>query len=280
MENLRIDAHQHFWKYNKETHPWITQKMDVIQRDFLPKHLLPELEKCQIHGCVAVQASQSLEETNFLLHLAKENTFIKGVVGWVDLQNPNLELALNSFKKEAHLKGFRHILHDEPDLAFMLQKDFLNGIKTILKEGYTYDILIHSKHLQNTTKFLETCGEGKLIIDHIAKPNILEKEWEPWTSQMKEIAHKFPNVHVKLSGLVTEASWKNWTKEEIFPYMENILEAFGPKRMLYGSDWPVCTLAADYFTTYSLVHQFIQTLSKEEQAAILGGNAVAFYSIA
>lgn len=277
MDAQRIDAHQHFWQYDPVRDAWIDDSMKVIQRDFMPDDLEPVLQQNGIDGCVAVQADQSETETLFLLELAEKHPFIKGVVGWIDLRSKDLEKRLEHFSDYPLLKGFRHILQGEAP-EFMLQPDFLKGLSMIEKKGFTYDILVFPNHLKAVEKLLQQHENQHFIIDHLAKPHIKKGMLDEWADDMKTIA-SYPNVYCKLSGMVTEADWQNWRPEQLFPYLETALELFGPHRLCYGSDWPVCLLAAGYEQQLQVVTHFIQTLSPNERSAIMGGNAATFYRL-
>jgi L-fuconolactonase len=273
----RIDSHQHFWKYSQARDTWITDEMKVIQRDFFPEDLAPLLKKTNIDGCVTVQADQSDEETNFLLELAAQHEFIKGVVGWVDLRSPVLEQKLQDLSRYKKLKGFRHIVQAEPP-GFLLQKDFLQGIRLLKVYQFTYDILIYPDQCMDAIQFVKEHPEQPFVVDHLAKPLIKEKLLQPWKLYMKELA-QFPNVMCKLSGMVTEADWKYWNPEDFHPYMETILECFSANRVMYGSDWPVCLVAASYDQQAALVENYISQLSDSEKQQIMGGNAIRFYNL-
>lgn len=277
MDAQRIDAHQHFWQFDPVRDAWIDDSMKVIQRDFMPADLEPVLQQNGIDGCVAVQADQSEKETLFLLELAEKHAFVKGVVGWIDLRSKDLEARLEYFSAYPLLKGFRHILQGEKP-EFMLQPDFLNGIATIGKMGYTYDILVFPNHLGAVKKLLQKFENQPFIIDHLAKPYIKTGIIDEWATDLRQIA-AYPNVYCKLSGMVTESDWQHWRPEQITPYLETALELFGPNRLCYGSDWPVCLLAAGYHEQMQVVTHFIQTLSPTEQSAIMGGNATKFYRL-
>ncbi len=275
---MTIDSHQHFWKYTKETHGWIDDEMAVIRHDFLPEDLRPILIENNIDACVAVQADQTLEETNFLLQLANENNFIKGVVGWVDLKEKTINETLEVLNVEDKLKGFRHIVQGEPDPNFLLRSDFLNGVASLEKNNFTYDILVFPHQLGAVLEFVKKFPNQKFVIDHIAKPYIKDGFFNGWAVLMKEIA-KQENVFCKLSGMATEANFKSWTPQELEPYMKLVLENFGAKRVMYGSDWPVCLVAGDYSTIKNIATDFIKTLSKTEQTNIMGNNAIDFYGL-
>ncbi|NNK76866.1 MAG: amidohydrolase family protein, partial [Maribacter sp.] len=242
---MTIDAHQHFWKYRPSKHTWIDNSMSVIRRDFLPSDLKKVYTENGIDGSVAVQADQTLEETNFLLELSAKYDFIKGVVGWIDLRAKNADLVLNEYDEQDKIKGFRHIVQAEPDHNFLLRSDFLRGISFLEKYNFVYDILILPHQLGATLEFVKRFPNQKFVIDHMAKPYIKDGYFDGWSVLMKEIA-KQENVYCKLSGMITEADFNNWTSKEIIPYMDLVLEAFGPKRIMFGSDWPVCLVAGDY----------------------------------
>lgn len=275
---MKIDAHQHFWHYTPATHDWITSDMAVLQRNYLPEHLQPELQKAGFAGCVAVQAAQTETETEFLLQLAAEHTFIKGVVGWVDLRAGNAAQRLAYFAKNPFLKGIRHIVQSEPDDAFLLQPAFLRGMVHLQPLGLTYDILIYPKHLTIVEKFVRHFPEQKFVLDHLAKPFIKAGALQPWAEDLKKLA-RHPHVSCKLSGLVTEADWHLWQPADLNPYLAVVLDAFGPDRLLIGSDWPVCRLAGEYEPIMAVVQDFIGGLSPAEQAKILGNNAVQIYNL-
>lgn len=275
---MKIDSHQHFWKYHPVKDSWITDDMKVIQQDFLPNDLLPLLKENNLDGCVAVQADQSEEETEFLLQLAEENDFIKGVVGWIDLRAENLEERLEFFSKYKKLKGFRHIVQGEPEVDFLLRDDFCKGIAMLEKYNFTYDILIFPKHLENTLEFVKQFPNQKFVIDHLAKPDFKKFEFSEWEKGIRAIA-QYENVYCKVSGLVTEADWKNW-KAEDFTYCLNVVsQAFGMNRLMYGSDWPVSLLAASYVQSCDIVEHYFSKFSSKEQDRIWGGNALNFYNI-
>ncbi len=275
---MRIDSHQHFWKYHPIKDAWINDEMKEIKKDFLPSDVAPLLRENQFDGCVAVQADQSEEETLFLLDLSKENDFIKGVVGWVDLCAENIEERLAYFSKYEKLKGFRHIVQAEADIDFLLSKKFQNGISKLEKYNFTYDILILPKHLENAIKLVAKFPEQKFVIDHLAKPDFKNKEFKEWEKGIKKIA-EFPNVMCKVSGLVTEADWNNW-KAIDFIYCLNIAtKVFGIDRLMFGSDWPVSLLAASYGESCEIVGHYFSRFSKEEQDKIWGKNAINFYDL-
>lgn len=275
---MKLDAHQHFWQFDPVRDAWIAEgSMSAIRRDFMPIDLQPILLRNGFDGCIAVQADQSENETHFLLDLAHKNGFIKGVVGWLDIRAHNLSERLDYFSQFPKLKGFRHILQGEKP-EFMLQKSFIEGIKLLGERGYTYDILVFPRHLSAVQKFLQTLENQPFVIDHIAKPYIQRGLIKQWKRDMQHIA-KHENVWCKVSGMVTEADWVNWQSIDFEPYLDVIFEAFGIDRIMYGSDWPVCLLAASYEKQLSIVENYLSKLSNTEGGKILRKNAQLFYKI-
>jgi L-fuconolactonase len=240
--------------------------------------LQTELSSIGFDGSVAVQARQSLAETQWLLNLADQNSFIKGVIGWVDLCSPDVEEQLTQFSGNPKLVGIRHVLHDEQDENFMLRKSFLGGIAYLKKFGLTYDILVFPRHLPNTIEFVSQFPEQVFILDHIAKPSIKDKTISPWKEDIKELA-RFRNVYCKLSGMVTEANVKNWNQEELIPYLNTVFDAFGTNRLLIGSDWPVCSLAGSYRQIMQVVLDYIRPFPDQDKKKILGENAIKAYDL-
>lgn len=274
---MKIDAHQHFWKYDPQRDAWIDDSMSVLKNDFLPDHLAPILHENHIEGCVAVQADQSETETNFLLELAAKNSLIKGVVGWVDLQANSVSERLDYFSHNQKLKGFRHIVQAEPK-GFLTQPDFLRGISLLAQYHFTYDILIYHHQLPDALEFVKRFPNQKFVVDHLAKPDIKNAVFANWSKGIADLA-AHENVGCKLSGFTTEASWNNWKPDDFIPYFNFALEKFGPRRLLYGSDWPVCLLSTDYKKQLEVVERFISTLSDSEKECIMGGNAIHFYNL-
>ena len=275
---IRIDAHQHFWKFDPVKDSWITDDMSVLRSDFLPHDLQPVLQQNNIDACIAVQADQSDNETKFLLDLAEQNPFIKGVVGWIDLKAKDIDERLDDLKLHKLLKGFRHILQGEKDRAFMLNPDFMLGIKVLGKYGFTYDVLIYPDQLSYIPKFVGAFPGQKFILDHLAKPNIKNQDLSQWKKDLKAVA-QYKNVYCKVSGMVTEADWMNWQPKDFTPYLNIVVEAFGTDRLLFGSDWPVCLVAAQYNQVLNLVKSYFSSFSQDEQNAIFGLNAVKFYNL-
>ena len=273
-----IDSHQHFWNYEPEKHSWIDDDMSVIRRDFLSDDLQKVFAENGVDACVAVQADQTTEETNFLISIAENNNFIKGVVGWVNLRSESIEEDLLKYKKYDVVKGFRHVVQAEQDHNFMLRPEFLRGIELLGKYDLCYDILIFPHQLGAALELVKKFPNQKFVIDHIAKPYIKDGFFEGWAVMMREIA-KHQNVYCKISGMITEAGYKTWTTEQVHPYMKLVLESFGAGRVMYGSDWPVCLVAGNYSMVKALVTDFISDLSQEQQNAIMGGNAAKFYNL-
>src|SRR5690348_4432340 len=242
---MKIDSHQHFWRYDAARDAWITDSMAVLKRDFLPEHLAPELMANGIDASIAVQADQSEKETTFLLELAEKNGRIAGVVGWVDLLSPAVAERLEYFSHFSKLRGFRHIAQSEPDDRFLAREDFVKGVAQLRPFGFTYDILVYPKQLAAAIDLVSQLPEQRFVVDHLAKPEVKSGKTSPWAEQIREIAQN-KNVFCKISGLVTEANWKQWKPGDFNPYLDVIFNAFGADRLMFGSDWPVCLLAATY----------------------------------
>lgn len=273
-----IDSHQHFWQYEPVKHSWIDDEMAVIRRDFLPSDLQKVYQENGIEGCVAVQADQTLAETDFLIDLASKNDFIKGIVGWVDLRSNAVEADLEKYSHHQKVKGFRHVVQGEADHNFLLRPNFLNGISALEKHNFTYDILIFPHQLGATLEFVKKFPNIKFVIDHIAKPYIKDGFFDGWANQMKAIA-KQENVYCKVSGMITEADYKTWTQAQLHPYLDLVFNAFGTNRILFGSDWPVCLVAGNYQQVKNIVTNYIADFSADEKANIMGLNAIKFYNL-
>lgn len=274
---MRIDSHQHFWKFDPVRHAWIDSSMQNIAKDFLPKDLKPLLETNLMDGCIAVQADQSEIETQFLLRLAEENSFIKGVVGWVDLSAEDLSKRLEVFSKNPLFKGVRHVLQAEKE-GFMLKDQFLRGISELKNFNLTYDILIYPNQLEEARLLIEKNPDQPFVLDHLAKPYIKQQKIKNWASDIKELA-KYKNVYCKLSGMVTEADWNHWQFENFKKYLSVAFDTFGSDRLMFGSDWPVCLLAGSYEHVVKIIDLFIENLEQEEKNNIMGGNACNFYNL-
>jgi L-fuconolactonase len=273
-----IDAHQHFWIYSRGEYGWIDDSMAALRRDFLPNHLQPELESNGFHGSVAVQARQSLEETRWLLELAENAPWILGVVGWVDLQSPEIRPQLKVLTRNPKLVGVRHIVQSEPDDRFLLKPDFLRGIAALEEFDLAYDILIYTKHLPVAAEFVQRFPRQRFVLDHLAKPPIKNGPIDLWAQGIKRLSD-FPNVFCKLSGLVTEADWQSWEPAQIIPFLDVAFESFGPDRLMIGSDWPVCLVAASYPRAVEVVNAYLLERKPDCREAVLGGNAQRFWRL-
>jgi len=274
---MRVDAHQHFWRYSEEEYGWISDPMAAIRRDFLPGDLRPMLLDTGIDATVAVQARQSLEETDWLLDLADAHDWIAGVVGWVPLASSRTHETLEELAARPKLKGVRHVLQGEPD-EYMQRDDFNAGIALLRRYSLTYDVLVLERQLPVAIQLVDRHPEQPFVLDHVAKPLIAAHELEPWRTQIRELARR-PHVACKLSGMVTEAAFDTWTVEDLRPYIETVLECFGPGRLMFGSDWPVCTVASSYARWVGVVRDFTAELTEDEQESIFGGNAARFYGL-
>ena len=276
--NMKIDSHHHFWKYDPITYSWMNDKMDILKVDYQPVDLKKEIAEVGIDGVVSVQADQSLRETDDLLEYAKVNDFILAVVGWLPLANDNVRDLMDKYADNSLLKGIRHVVQDEPDDDFILGEQFNRGVSLLKEYNLVYDILIYERQLSPSIQFVDRHPEQIFVLDHIAKPRIGDLKIEPWKTQMFEMA-KRENVSCKLSGIATEANWSEWKKEDLIPYMDVALEAFGPDRMMFGSDWPVARLAVEYGPWVEICREFISTLSGDEQNLIEGDVASKVYGL-
>lgn len=275
---LKIDAHNHYWRYNSKAYSWINDRMTILKSDFSPDQLKPFTEQYDIDGMVAVQACQSHEDNDFLLQQATHHSIVKGVVGWVDLSAENVEVDLESYARFPKFVGIRHMVQSEPDEKFLLREEFRRGVGLLESYNLAYDILISQAQLPIAIKFVELFPEQKFVLDHIAKPPIKFGIINPWKENIRRLARN-SQVLCKLSGLVTEADWKEWKVSDLTPYLDVVFEAFGPDRLMFGSDWPVCLVAARYDQVYKVIHDYIAEYSKEDQEKIMGINAVKFYNL-
>jgi len=275
---MLLDAHQHFWMYSPTDYGWISDNMAALRRDFLPHDLEPLLAAEKFDGSIAVQDRQTLEETRWLLELASQSDIVKGVVGWVDLRSPDLPAQLDQFARNPKLVGVRHVVQDEPDDDFMLRSDFRRGIARLRKYNLAYDILIYPRQLPAAVRLAGEFPEQRFVLDHIAKPQIAEGRMDTWDEGIRELAEA-DNVWCKLSGMVTEARWHEWKPEDFRPYLDIVMNAFGPARLMIGSDWPVCTASAPYSRTIGMVREYIAQLTQHEQQQILGQNCASFYRL-
>ena len=275
---MKIDSHHHFWKYSAEEYPWIGDAMAGLRRDFLPEHLKAEIAAAGINGVVSVQARQNVRETEWLLSLADRNPFIKAVVGWVPLAKPDVRDTLAAFAENPKFRAVRHVVQDEPDDRFILGNDFNRGVSALRDFGLVYDVLIFERQLAHSIEFVDRHPQQIFVLNHIAKPRIGDHATEPWRANIRELARR-PNVFCKVSGMVTEANWKTWTEAQLRPYFDVVLEAFGPKRLMFGTDWPVCLAACGYARWMELVRKFSVRLSAEEQEWLFGKTAVQAYGL-
>ena len=275
---MKIDSHHHFWKYDPIEYSWMNEDMGVLKRDYGPTELKKEIDEAGIDGVVSVQASQTLAETDALLDYAANEDFIKGVVGWFPLAEENVVDVIAPYVDNRLLKGVRHVVQDEPDDRFILGEDFNRGVSHLKEFGLVYDILIYERQLVPSIEFVDRHPNLVFVLDHVAKPRIRDNAMKPWADLMRQMAER-PNVYCKLSGMATEGDWKNWTEEQLVRYAEVALEAFGPKRLMFGSDWPVALLAVEYQRWVAIVDDFISTLSEDEQAAIWGETAARAYKL-
>ena len=275
---LRIDAHQHFWQYDPVRDAWINDGMAILRQDFLPADLGPLLAANGMDGCVAVQADQSERETQFLLDLARDFPFIRGVVGWVDLRSPQVGDRLAHFAADRHFRGVRHLVQGEPNDEFLLQSDVVRGISALTPLDLTYDLLLVPRQLRAATLLAAMLPDQRFVLDHLAKPLIKEGVLEPWASDLGALAlHQ--NVYCKLSGLITEADWASWKPAQLRQYLDVVVESFGVDRLMWGSDWPVCLLAGSYHEVREVIAEYLVRFSVDERSAIFGGNAATFYGL-
>lgn len=273
-----IDTHHHFWKYSEAEYGWISDEMKTIRRDFLPADLKKTLDDAGVSGAVSVQARTTVEESDWLLSMAEKHDFLRGVVGWVPLTEADVEKHLERLAQHKKFKGVRHVIQGEPDDNYILRPDFNAGVKKLLKFKLRYDILIFEKHLKPSIRFVDQHPNQTFILDHVAKPKIKERILSPWREDMIELG-KRPNVYCKLSGMITEADWKKWSSADLAPYLDTALQAFGPKRLMFGSDWPVMLVAGQYKPWVELVKQTIKRYSTAEQEQILSKNAIQAYGL-
>jgi L-fuconolactonase len=277
---MRIDAHQHFWHYQVAEYDWIDDSMAALRRDFLPPDSERAMAAIRFDACVAVQARQTLEETRWLLSLSDAHPSIAGVVGWVDLQAgaSHVHAQLEPFAAHPKFVGVRHIVQSEPDDRFLLRPRLLEGLAVLAEYGLAFDLLIYRRHLAVAVECVARFPDHRFVLDHLAKPDIRGREIDTWERDIRALA-LHPNVFAKLSGLITEADWRRWTADQIRPYLDVAFDAFGWQRLMIGSDWPVCLVAASYVQTMDVVTDYIAARPAPEQDAILGGNAQRFWRL-
>ncbi len=275
---MRIDAHQHFWHYQRDTHGWISDEMSVLRKDFMPVELKTALADFSFDGSVVVQANETYAENDFLLDIAQKHNYIKGIVGWIDLLDPQAEIKMIALKSTPIIVGFRTIMQGSPDEKYLGNKLFYENVKRLASFDYTFDLLVHNNQLDSLIRFTDKLPDNRFILDHLGKPAIKNKEYKEWKSEIKILAAN-PNMYCKLSGMTTEADLKNWTYNDLYPYMEIAAEYFGIDRICFGSDCPVCLAAGSFATTYSVVDQFCAQLKQEEKDKIFGQNTKDFYKL-
>ncbi len=273
-----VDSHHHLWEIGRFEYPWMPGPGHVLHRTFLPEDLKPWLDKNGVNKTVIVQADQSVEEARWLLAHAEKHKFVAGVVGWVDLRDPEVGLVLDELAQNPRFKGVRHVWHDEPNDDWILQPEVIRGLKEVAARGLTYDFLTFPRHLRHIPEVLERAPGLRTVVDHISKPPIKRGEMEPWRSDLRKVA-EIPGVYCKLSGMVTEADLDNWTIEDLRPYGDAVIEMFGCGRLMYGSDWPVCTMAASYDRVFEAAHALLSGVSEDDRQAVFGENARQFYRL-
>ena len=273
----RIDAHHHLWHYTPAEYGWISKEMSLLRRNFLVADLERELESAQVTGAVAVQARQSIAETDWLLQQAAVTSSILGVVGWLPLESPGLPALLEAYCADTRLKGLRHIVQAEP-AGFMDGEAFNRGLRLMRPSGLTFDLLVVADQLAESVRLVDRHPLQPFVLDHIGKPPIRSGERTQWAADLRDLARR-PHVSCKLSGMLTETDWTRWSASELQPYFEVVLEAFGPQRLMIGTDWPVLTVGSTYAGWWHVVEGWAASLSREEQDAILGTNAMRFYSL-
>ena len=274
----RVDAHHHLWRYSAEEYGWIDESMAALQRDFLPQDLMREIAAAGIDGTVAVQARQTMEETRWLLKMADACEAIRGVVGWAPIAGEDFPGVMEEFEDRPKLKGLRYVIQGEKDENYILREDFNSGIRTLLGSGLVYEILIYERQLPQAIDFVDEHPEQIFVLDHVAKPLIAAGEMEPWAARMRELGRR-ENVWCKVSGMVTEADWSSWDAAALRPYLDVAVEAFGVRRLMAGSDWPVCLVACEYGRWFDVLREYFAGFSEEERDAVFGGTAVEVYQL-
>lgn len=273
-----IDSHQHFWQVGRFAYPWMSSDLGVLYRDYLPDDLAPILQQNGVKQTVLVQASNSVAESRWLLDLADANSFIAGVVGWVDLMSVEIDAQLDELCVHPKFKGVRHLVESEPHDDWLVQPAVLAGLKKLSARGLSYDLLVHTRHLRYVPHVAESCPDLRLVVDHMAKPPIARNEIKEWSEALKPVA-RYPNIQCKLSGLVTEASWSSWQANDLRPYVEYALESFGADRVMFGSDYPVCLLAASYGRVLDSFQEILKDISDSDRDKIFSKNAARFYRL-
>ncbi|MBM3834411.1 MAG: amidohydrolase [Verrucomicrobia bacterium] len=275
---MRIDSHQHFWRYEPRDYPWMTDQMSRLRRDYLPPDLASELDQAKLDGSIVVQARQTLEESRWLLTLADQYSLIKGVVGWVDLQSERVSDQLAELSRHPKFVGVRHVVQDEPDDEFMLRPQFLRGLGCLKEFDLPYDLLVYPKQLPAAIKVVERFPKQKFVLDHMGKPLVKSGTTSPWDDQIRQLG-RCGNVFCKVSGLPTEAKWREWRQEDFRPYLDVVFDAFGEDRLMFGTDWPVCLLSASYGEAFGIVKSYFDAYPARIQEKAFGMNAALFYDI-
>ena len=273
-----IDAHHHLWRYTPAEYDWIDETMQVLRKDFLPNDRKIAMRAAGVDGTIAVQARQTVEDTRWLLELADANPEIRGVTGWAPIASADFAGFLDELGGQSKLKALRHVIQGEKDENYILREDFNAGIRAMAGTGLIYEILIYERHLPQTIEFVDRHPEQVFVLDHVAKPLIASGVVEPWAGRMRELARR-ENVFCKISGMVTEADWKNWTPEKLKPYLDVAVEAFGPGRLMAGSDWPVCLVACSYERWWQILRDYFASFTQTERDEIFGGNAIGVYDL-
>lgn len=275
----KIDAHQHFWELNRFEYAWLeAPSLEKIRRDYLPCDLEIELKKAGVHSCVFVQTQHHIDETKWVLRLAEEHPFIVGVVGWIDLASPDCEEQLLELKQHPKFVGVRHVVHDEPDIDFIVRPDVFRGLATLEKHRVPFDLLFFVEHLPHAVTLAQQFPRLPMVIDHLAKPHIKAQRLDNWLQAFHEAA-AYPNIYCKLSGMITEADHNEWTPGDLKIYIEKALQYFTPQRLMFGSDWPVCNLAGEYERVVQALDENLGALSECEKEAIWGRTAAYFYGL-
>ncbi len=277
-KTITVDAHQHFWDLGKFQYPWMTEDMVALRRNYLPADLRPVLDRVGIDRTVFVQAQHSLVETQWALELAESNPWIAGVVGWLDLRSPRLEEQIERYADNPKFVGVRHIVHDERDERWLLDDEVVRGLQLLAKHNLPYDLLLRPPHLKHIPELSRRVPGLKMVVDHLAKPLIRARELEPWRTDLAAVA-RIPGMHCKISGMVNEADMARWRATDFAPFVDVALELFGPSRLMFGSDWPVCRLAGEYSEVLAAAQSTLASLSADERAGIFGGNAIRFYGL-
>ena len=273
-----VDSHHHFWDLSELDYDWMPPGENVLRQNRLPSDLKPLIDEVGVQKTVIVQAHSSIEEARWLLQLAAENDFVAGVVAWVELADPDVGNTLDQLQQDPHFKGVRHIWHDEPDDAWIMQPAVINGLKELARRDIPFDLLPRPQHLPYIPRVLDAVPDLRTVVDHIAKPLIAERVFEPWLSDLKRVA-EIPGVHCKISGMVTEADTENWKPDDLTPYVDKVVDMFGYNRLMFGSDWPVCTLAGSYKQVFHAASRALGKMSVADRNAVFGGNAERFYGL-